>query len=309
MTTTDTAGHPDVEEISDLTEGLLPASRTAELRHHLEGCSLCADVHDSLTEIRGLLGTLPGSERMPADVAGRIDAALAAEVLLTSTAPDSQPATEKTGPAPSTGADVSRETSASAPVGRPAGYSRAATGPGRTKKGRHGRRNITIGAVLAAAAVGLGSLMLQAVDDDSGKPSATATQPHMDAAHTYADDRLQGQVADLLASQRENDGRTKSGKPSLGIESDSGATGMERNNTFEGTTVRVPSCIEQAIPGNQALLASDEGVYDGRRVYLVVTPDASGSGRVTAYVVDAACTKRDPASKGEVLLKRSYARS
>ena len=75
--TTDMAGHPDVAEISDLTEGLLPPSRTADVRRHLDGCELCADVHSSLEEIRGLLGTLPGPPRMPDDVAGRIVATVA----------------------------------------------------------------------------------------------------------------------------------------------------------------------------------------------------------------------------------------
>ena len=86
--TTDMAGHPDVTEISDLTEGLLPPSRTADVRRHLDECELCADVYTSLEEIRGLLGSVPGPTRMPADVAGRIDAALAAEALLDATAPD-----------------------------------------------------------------------------------------------------------------------------------------------------------------------------------------------------------------------------
>jgi anti-sigma factor RsiW len=83
--TTDTAGHPDIDELSDLTEGLLPPSRAADVRRHLDGCALCADVHASLSEIRGLLGTLPGPSHMPDDVATRIDAALAAEALLDAT--------------------------------------------------------------------------------------------------------------------------------------------------------------------------------------------------------------------------------
>ena len=74
--TTDMAGHPDVAEISDLTEGLLEPSRTADIQRHLDECELCADVHASLEEIRGLLGSVPGPTRMPADVAERIDAAL-----------------------------------------------------------------------------------------------------------------------------------------------------------------------------------------------------------------------------------------
>lgn len=88
--TTGTIRHPDVSEISDLTEGLLSPSRTAEIRRHLGDCALCADVRTSLEEIRSLLGTLPGPARMPADIAGRIDAALAAEALLDATQPQAQ---------------------------------------------------------------------------------------------------------------------------------------------------------------------------------------------------------------------------
>lgn len=86
--TTDMAGHPDVAEISDLSEGILPPPRSADVRRHLDDCELCADVYASLEEIRDLLGTLPGPPRMPADVAGRIDAALAAEALLNATEPE-----------------------------------------------------------------------------------------------------------------------------------------------------------------------------------------------------------------------------
>jgi hypothetical protein len=77
--TADTHQHPDVSEISDLTEGLLSPSRGADVRHHVDSCVLCSDVHTSLEEIRTLLGTLPGPQQMPDDIVGRIDAALAAE--------------------------------------------------------------------------------------------------------------------------------------------------------------------------------------------------------------------------------------
>ncbi|MEI5098915.1 hypothetical protein RB200_09990 [Streptomyces sp. PmtG] len=84
-TTTDSMEHPDVAEISDLTEGLLAPSRALDVRQHLDDCALCTDVYASLEEIRGMLGTLPGPSRMPTDVAERIDAALAAEALLDTT--------------------------------------------------------------------------------------------------------------------------------------------------------------------------------------------------------------------------------
>ncbi|CAM5477416.1 zf-HC2 domain-containing protein [Streptomyces abikoensis] len=84
---TGTDGHPEVAEISALAEGVLSPARTADVREHLAVCELCEDVRSSLDEIRGALGTLPGPPRMPADIAGRIDAALAAEALLDSTTP------------------------------------------------------------------------------------------------------------------------------------------------------------------------------------------------------------------------------
>jgi hypothetical protein len=68
--TADQNAHPEVTEISDLTEGLLNPERGAAVRAHIAGCSLCADVQGSLEEIRNLLGTLPGPQRMPADIAG-----------------------------------------------------------------------------------------------------------------------------------------------------------------------------------------------------------------------------------------------
>lgn len=118
--TTDKAEHPDVTEISDLTEGLLPADRRDDIREHLEECGLCADVHASLEEIRGLLGTVPGPPRMPADVAGRIDAALAAEALLHATAPATGGEDDTASVGTATGEDqplhVSRETSAPPPT-------------------------------------------------------------------------------------------------------------------------------------------------------------------------------------------------
>ncbi|WP_369203280.1 anti-sigma factor [Streptomyces sp. PU-14G] len=82
--------HPDVAEISALSEGVLPVEREPDLRTHLEACDLCAEVRDSLEEIRTSLGTLPGPVRMPEDVAARIDAAMSAEARTTAEADGTQ---------------------------------------------------------------------------------------------------------------------------------------------------------------------------------------------------------------------------
>lgn len=303
--TTDTAGHPDTEELSDLSEGLLPVSRTTDVRQHLGSCPLCTDVYGSLREIRDLLGTLPEPARMPVDVASRIDAALAAEALLGAgaTAEDAHASV-------SPGAHVSRETSPSSPVDRPSGHSRAATGPGRAERTRRsGRRVLVLGTAVAAAALGLGALLVQTLGDNGSGTAPQASQPHTDAAHTYSSGTLQGQVTDLLATRK--GGRSSSAKP-WGAESDPGTTGtqgMRPNQTFQDTSVALPTCIEQALHTGQAALAADQGVYRGTAVYLVVTPDVSDSTKVTAYLIDSTCVKQASASPGKVLLTTTYRRS
>src|SRR3954467_4741780 len=79
--------HPDVMEIADLAEGILSPEQAAEVHAHVESCVECGEVLASLQEIRGLLGELPEPEPMPADVAARIDAALAAETRLHAAGP------------------------------------------------------------------------------------------------------------------------------------------------------------------------------------------------------------------------------
>ncbi|MGP4043391.1 anti-sigma factor family protein [Streptomyces sp. 2A115] len=308
--TTDTAGHPEVTEISDLTEGLLPPSRTADVRQHLDGCALCADVYDSLEEIRGMLGTLPGPPRMPADVAGRIDAALAAEALLNATAPDAEASHSATDlPAPANasrsmsdeddGRHVSRETSAAA--NRPAGRPRAATGPGRTNRPRRGRRGtVILGAMFTAAALGLGGLLLQSLGSDtSGNGSSAVSPQQSDSANTFAEEKLEGQVANLLKGEKKNGG-PRTTKP-YGTES------AEEPSILDA--VSVPDCIKQGIGRDQAPLAAKEGSYEGKEAYLVVMPDASDTTRVAAYVVDSACVGKSSPPVGKVLLQHSYPRS
>lgn len=312
--TTDTAGHPDVAEISDLTEGLLPPSRTADVRRHLDECVLCADVYDSLEEIRGLLGTLPGPTRMPDDVAGRIDAALAAEALLSATVPGHDGAEDDR-------VSVSRETSVAgvshtpgapspaSPADRPSGHSHAATGPGRSRRGRHGRRRVVVlGTVFTAAVLGLGAILVQSMGDgSSGKSSQTATQ--QGAKDTFSEGTLKSQVADLLAKNKSVDTRSASPKRPWGVESNDAGNGSAGVDTLITPTVQVPDCIQKGTGSSATILAAEKGTYEGTSVYLVVVPDATDSTKVTVYIVDAACMKQASASPGKLLLTHSYTRS
>ncbi|MFI8888899.1 anti-sigma factor family protein [Streptomyces paradoxus] len=306
--TTDMAGHPDVAEISDLAEGHLPPDRTTDLRRHLDGCELCADVYASLEEIRGLLGTLPGPPRMPADVAGRIDAALAAEALLNANGLDSEENPEPVSAADSgtvgassgddSGAHVSRETSA--PADRPAGRPRSSTtGPGRKGRTRIGRRRIAVlGTVFTVAALGLGSVLLSSLGDNK-PPHDTAGERQTTAADTFSEGKLQKQVTDLLSENKTKGGgsRTPFGAAT--------APGSDENRVLK--TPVVPGCVRDGIGRDDAALATENGTYQGKKAMLVLLPDASDATRVAAYIVDATCVDQAaPAAAGKVLLERTY---
>ncbi|MGW7606042.1 hypothetical protein ACWGKW_01930 [Streptomyces sp. NPDC054766] len=299
--TTDKAGHPDVAEISDLTEGLLSPSRTEDVRQHLDGCVLCTDVYDSLEEIRGLLGTLPGPQHMPDDVAGRIDAALAAEALLSATAPDEASDTDDDR------AHVSRETSN---AGGPSGHPRAATGPGRPHRARHGRRRaVLLTTAFAVVALGLGAILVQSLgDDSSGSTHQTATQQESGSRSTFSEKTLRSEVSDLLAKNKKSGDSSASAKP-WGVESQDGGTDSGGVKTLITPIPAVPQCVQQGTGDPGALLAAKEGSYQGTGVYLLVVSDVADKARVTAYIVDSSCSKQTSPSPGRLLLTRSYTRS
>ncbi|AKJ12070.1 membrane protein [Streptomyces incarnatus] len=304
--TTDTAGHPDVAEISDLTEGLLPPDRSSDVRSHLASCELCADVHASLEEIRGLLGAASGAERMPADVAERIDAALAAEALLSAAAPEPLSAQPSAGAEPGRGdgqAHVSRETSL--PSDRPVGRPQGATGPGRKGRERsRRRRRVALGAVLTAAVLGVGSLVLQSLGDHSSDSTTAHGKPTPSVA-PFSGTSVQSQVKDLL-THRKNPQQGQ--RPRSGIQSEQNTPhSTESANTLLQTDVAVPDCVRAALHQGDNVLGAKTGSYEGKSAYLVVVPDAADNARVTVYIVDAACIQQQPGSAGTVLLKHSFA--
>jgi hypothetical protein len=282
-------------------------------------CAVCADVLTSLEEIRGLLGTLPGPVSMPADVAGRIDAALAAEALLNATAPVADHAQAPAGPtvqsASATDSDpahqnstesddaerVSRETSTSAD--RPSGRPRATTtGPGRKERRKSDKRRAAVlGAVFTVAALGFGSVLLSSMND--GKPSETGGQQST-SADTFSEEKLEKQVSDLLATSQ-SAGSGSRPRSSLGAES---FPGSNEPKILQDTTP-VPACVQKGIGRSGSALATEPGIYRGTDALLVVLPDASDATRVTAYIMDSTCVTDPSVGKAEVLLKQTYAKS
>ncbi len=309
-TTTGRDSHPEVPEISDLSEGLLPPDRSAEVRLHIAGCALCADVLSSLEEIRGLLGTLPGPQRMPADVAGRIDAALAAEALLDSTRPDVPRETS-----PSAPRRVPRETSPA-----PAGHPDRATGPGRSggpggagarPAGRARRRGLLVAAGIASVLV-VGGMVYEVGPGSS--PTTGDSSAMKSRAGTAADgsDAVGTEVQRLLA-----------GAPGAGTGPDAGPSTMGPNvgsssvphhadtpmldhgGTTGADPADIPSCALQATHRSQTPLAAERKVYRSREAYLLVLPNPGDPATVDAFVVTASCTTASPA---EILFQGTYPR-
>ncbi|MFJ6758368.1 anti-sigma factor family protein [Streptomyces sp. NPDC091273] len=301
--TTGTIRHPDVSEISDLTEGLLSPSRTAEVRRHLDDCALCADVRASLEAIRGLLGTLPGPARMPADIAGRIDAALAAEALLDATQPRDQAAPVTRPRTPDR--DVSRETS-------PAGHPTGPTGPGR----RRARRRIAVLSGLAgAAACALGLFLFGDFASTPGSDTAargeasdSAAQPPAaaSAGSAYTAQGLQDSVRQLITPAP--GAKTTPGEQNntYGMENTAPAPGVAPGD--KRAAPPVPTCVQDATGRADSLLAVGRGTYQDTEVYLLVLSHPADSSRVDAYLVDTSCENTGSATPGKVLLTRTYPR-
>ncbi|MFJ3544443.1 anti-sigma factor family protein [Streptomyces rubiginosohelvolus] len=318
--TPDLAQHPEVSEISDLTEGLLTPSRTAEVQQHLAECDLCAEVRDSLDEVRGLLGTMPDPEPMPEDIAARIDAALAAEALSTPST-ENEPVAVSRETTTAEGATTNRTATGSASVtgstaapDRPAGRSFAATGPGR-RPGRRRRRTVVLGTAFGAAVIGMSVFFLQSLSP-SGDAAKSVTDGGVSAADSsapaYADGTLEAQVRDLLGDKASQQSPgVKKVPPEADTKSSSEALTPEAEpsrSPMKAPVVAVPPCVQKATGRTTPALALDEGTYRGTDAYLVVLPHMSDSSRVQAYVVASSCVDTAPESSGQLLLTRSYNR-
>ncbi|MFJ3749656.1 anti-sigma factor family protein [Streptomyces rubiginosohelvolus] len=317
--TPDLAQHPEVSEISDLTEGLLTPSRTAEVQQHIAECDLCAEVRDSLDEVRGLLGTMPDPEPMPEDIAARIDAALAAEALPTPSSENEPVVVSRETTAE--GATTNRTATGSASVtgstaapDRPAGRSSAAAGPGR-RPGRRRRRTVVLGTAFGAAVIGMSVFFLQSLspsDDASKSVSDGGVSAADTSAPAYADGTLEAQVRDLLGDEAsQKSPGVKKVPPEADTKSSSEALTPEAEpsrSPMQAPVVAVPPCVQKATGRTTPALALDEGTYRGTDAYLVVLPHTSDSSRVQAYVVASSCVDTAPESSGQLLLTRSYNR-
>ncbi|MFE6059587.1 hypothetical protein [Streptomyces sp. NPDC056431] len=311
-----TTQHPDVSEISDLTEGLLSPTRSAAVRRHLDDCPLCADVRTSLEEIRGLLGTLPGPPRMPAEIAGRIDAALAAEALLNATTPESDaPVSRETSPATAAAAPADSpapvtDRPAGRSTDRPAGRSGAATGPGRAGKPRRRRIALlsTLGAAFGAVVLGTSLYLSQAGNITAGGEAGDTKKADTVAGaalNPFSGSPVEDRVRALLTEDQPAGTPRGIGPESMSAEAEPRASERNRDTA-------VPGCVLAGTGRSDAVLEHEQGEYQGKPAYLLVLTDPADSNRVQAYVVDATCAEQTTGSgsaDADLLFSGTYPRS
>ena len=84
-----TGGHLGAVVLAEYDEGLLSDRMAADVAQHLAHCSACAETHRRLTDVSRRLAAEPAALPIPADVAARLDDALASEKL--------EPARRRTG--------------------------------------------------------------------------------------------------------------------------------------------------------------------------------------------------------------------
>ncbi|MFF2616259.1 hypothetical protein [Kitasatospora sp. NPDC058046] len=308
--------HPPVEQLADLAEGLVDSPSTVEaLRRHLDGCAECRETVDALAEVRALLGDVE-TPPMPADVAARLDAALAAAVAEATEAagspgeaverPQGAPAADRRPEAPArpvrtaTAPLTPSSAPLSRPAGRPAGRSGPATGPGRPRRRRFA---LLVGTAAALAALGLGGALLLQPDDRSGTvtasaggaPTATADShdaraPHTAAGTDYREDELATQVQRLLARSENVPGLRATG-PAMSEGALPAAGGRPESDppSPAGSPTGSPTAPGCPAPASGTPLATDRGTFQGAPVDVLVYPLPGRPGFVDVYLRSPDC--------------------
>ncbi len=278
--------HPDsdhltAEVLADLDLGLLDAASAEHARHHLQTCSLCAELHADLASLISSLNALQDhpTEPMPDEVWSQLEHSLASEPVRTSEGAATVVPLEA------------------------------------TRKRRFGRPGI--GVVAGAAAVALAAAIViptvtSSDGDDGGGGRGTAASSSGDlerapgsvppaalavtrSGTTYDQDRLESQVTQLVAARttatrRIEDnavsGSQVSASPSPTVSHSDGQTPSPTGPASTDSNYTRPvgvvplatdpaaaqACLADLDASNVVPLAIDIGVWQGRPAAVIVLP-------------------------------------
>jgi hypothetical protein len=302
--------HVGLHVIAALDEGLLDVREAEHARLHLLDCPACAAREAALAQVPAALSRLAQAEPppIPADIAARLDAALAAEVEAARAAsPDTASPDHAAVPDAPDRAVPDRAAVPDAPDHVPS----IAEAPGRRRR----RPGVLAPRPLAAAAAvcllaGGGYALFRAEAPSSGPGSSVAAAPHQAASATrpakrsgpllepgvpasgassppvthsatnYQPGQLQAQVESVL---RQNAGRSYHVPAGPAA-----ATATPLPAGLEG-------CLQRITGGRQPTLV-DEARYAGQPATVIVAPRPAGSGG-QVWVAGPGCS----AANGDVL--------
>jgi hypothetical protein len=302
-----TGGHPDADVLADLAADVLPAPRAEELEAHVRTCAQCSGLLAEAERVRGLLRAVdPGP--MPAAVAARLDAAVAAEWARQ--APETTATAEaddwplRTAPArpPGTGRPLSRPARSTQRTRRQVREEeRDDARPDRS------RRWLALAAGVIVVA-GLGGLVVREVGgggpttatENSSAGSAggaaaapASTTPILATGTDYAPNSLDAQVKALLAKSRV----AALAKPEPRAADQSAATPGASPEPLRsapspagGQSLRDPAALQGCLKAIDAAgvrpIAVDLATYQGREAAILVLPGRDGGYEVWAVARD-----------------------
>jgi hypothetical protein len=268
------ASHPDVETLADLSEDLLPEAEAAALRTHLAGCPECADTLAALTEVAALLAA-DQVPPMPADVALRLDAALADAQPPSAPSPTSAPGTPGT---PHPAAAPSRA-AAGPPTRSDRGSRPAGARPRR-------RRRLVLAAAACLAALGVGTAGLALSGQSSLRPAAASG-----AAQAVEGQRPMSATGPQFtaAGLPEEIQRLLPPSPGAGAAQPHSTTRQDESAPAAG---RLPDCVERAVTGHagESPLVVAHGGYQGAPVDVYVFRLAADPTRLDVFLLTPGCT-------------------
>lgn len=269
---------PDLDTLADLHAGVLDATTSSKLREHVDSCSDCTAVMAALDATVTSLGSLPAVQ-IPADIAARIDSALAAESGRVGLSDDTTASLAASPPAaPSRdrrlGSVPNNTAAPTQHIERQAGTSNITSLAQHREKRGFGRGRLLLAAAAAAIVVGGGAVILGQGGDDTTANQADQQTTQAEAPNT-ADERPD--VRTFAAP--------KDVLETGAIENDEVAEEVAGKMAEKSARAQ---CLNQIVPRPaSAPEAVQQGTHDGTDAYAFVFPTADEN-VIEMIIVDAA---------------------
>ena len=308
--------HVDEQTLAAFREGLLPARKAARVTAHLATCERCAEVDVQLAAVTTILARTPAPP-MPASLAARLDAALAAEIARSAAASPSEAASAAGAATP---AGAASPASAASPAGAPAPVpgehpgrrsgpaARRETAGRRAAPGRAPRRlSLRLAAAAAAVVIVAGggyaiAHVLSAGNTGTSASSSGASATHGAASAPSASGRgpeavpaAPGAPAGVLpvvaSGTRYRPGHVPAQVGAVLRRQPAPASSPSRARTTPAVGgarfLNLAACVDHVARGAQPLLV-DLAYYDNHPAAVIVVP-GPGAARLHVWVVGPVC--------------------